>query len=136
MDYLGYIVIGLTIFMLLFQFLAWRSARQMIGRKAPSYDQAPRYDKTPAVEAVELYYFFSPGCAACRPMTPIMETLTAEQGGVHLVDIAQDPQTAMDFNVRGTPCLVKVNGGIVTDVQLGTKTEKQIRALLGIAPDS
>jgi thioredoxin 1 len=100
----------------------------MRGRAVPELD-AMLNDAQRAQERL-LVYFWSPGCGACRPMTPVMDKLAAERGNVLKVNVAQSLALARRFGVMGTPSLALVEKGILKQLVVGARSEPQIRALL------
>jgi thioredoxin 1 len=78
-----------------------------------------------------LVYFYSPSCGACRPMTPVIDTMKKESGNVFSVNLAKDMQTARAFGVMGTPATVVVDEGRIRKFILGARTEKYLRDLMG-----
>lgn len=77
-----------------------------------------------------LVYFHSPGCAACRVQTPVIEKLQRDNPNVFSINIAEDLATAKAFGVRGTPSTVLVRDGIVRVFLLGSQPEARLRSLL------
>lgn len=128
MHLIGYIVLGLAAFILAFQLYAWLDARRARGRKVPTGSAAPGLsipDHGPA-----LLYFHSPGCMACKPMTPILEALAGERDNVCTINAAEHPEITRAYGIRGTPTLVQLNDGRIVKVLLGARGPKQIRALI------
>lgn len=123
-----YLVAGLALAILLMQIVPLIRARRMRGRAVPELD-AMLNDEQRAQERL-LVYFWSPGCGACRPMTPVMDKLAAERGNVLKVNVAQSLALARRFGVMGTPSLALVEKGILKQLVVGARSEPQIRALL------
>jgi len=123
-----YLVAGLALAIVLMQIVPLIRARRMRGRAVPELD-AMLNDAQRAQERL-LVYFWSPGCGACRPMTPVMDRLAAERGNVLKVDVAQSLALARRFGVMGTPSLALVEKGILKQLLVGARSEPQIRALL------
>ena len=123
-----YLVAGLVLAIVLMQIVPLIRARRMRGRAVPELD-AMLNDAQRAQERL-LVYFWSPGCGACRPMTPVMDRLAAERGNVLKVNVAQSLVLARQFGVMGTPSLALVEKGILKQLLVGARSEPQIRALL------
>jgi thioredoxin 1 len=123
-----YLVAGLALAIVLMQIVPLIRARRMRGRAVPELD-AMLNDAQRAQERL-LVYFWSPGCGACRPMTPVMDKLAAERGNVLKVNVAQSLALARRFGVMGTPSLALVEKGILKQLVVGARSEPQIRALL------
>lgn len=77
-----------------------------------------------------LFYFYSQGCRACKPMTPFMHELAGKNKQVMMVDVARDMNTAQKFGVMGTPSLVLVEGGKIVEFLVGFQSENKVRSLL------
>ncbi|MCK7501936.1 MAG: thioredoxin family protein [Comamonadaceae bacterium] len=82
-----YLVAGLALAIVLMQIVPLIRARRMRGRAVPELD-AMLNDAQRGEERL-LVYFLSPGCGACRPMTPVMDKLAAERGNVVKVNVAE-----------------------------------------------
>jgi thioredoxin 1 len=113
--------IGLQLFMVL-------KMKFKKGKKAPSLDgKAGRMvengDKL-------LFYFYSPGCRACKPMTPFIKNMAKRDKKVFPVDISQDMSTAQKFGVMGTPSTVVVETGKIVEFLVGFQSEDRVRGLL------
>ncbi|MGD9898857.1 MAG: thioredoxin family protein [Calditrichaceae bacterium] len=77
-----------------------------------------------------LVYFYSNSCAACKPMTPIIDKLKKEFESIHTVNLAKDMETARAFGVMGTPATVLVENKKIMSFNLGAKSEVFLRKLL------
>lgn len=78
-----------------------------------------------------LFYFYSPSCGACRTMTPVMKKLAEDRkGGVFLIDITQDLDTAQKFGVIATPTTIHVSEGVIQQVFMGPKPADVLEELL------
>jgi len=65
-------------------------------------------------------YFFSPGCAACRSLTPRFKEMSHRRpGSVFLVDVAEDLRVAQAFQVMATPSVVEVVDGPLVGYHIG-----------------
>ncbi|RLE19396.1 MAG: hypothetical protein DRJ14_00705 [Acidobacteria bacterium] len=76
-------------------------------------------------------YFFSPSCAPCRQMTPLLRKI--EKSGVsgRFIDVSVNMAPARALGVIGTPAVVVVESGVVTDVFFGMQPEPTLREKLG-----
>ncbi len=77
-----------------------------------------------------LFYFHSPGCGACRTMTPVVKRLQKKSKGVFAVDISLDMDTARRFSVMATPTTVLIDGGIIEQVLVGPQPQTTLEGLL------
>ncbi len=65
-------------------------------------------------------YFFSPSCAACRTLTPIVQKAAQKDKYVFAVDVTKNLELARALSVMATPSTLQVSGGRVVDVHVGT----------------
>jgi thioredoxin 1 len=77
-----------------------------------------------------LFYFYSPGCGACRSMTPVIRKLSETNRNIAAVDISSDMSTARSFSVMATPTLVLIDNGLIKDVFIGPQSASAIENLL------
>ena len=77
-----------------------------------------------------LFYFYSPGCRACRPMTPVVKNLAKKNKNVFPVDVSKDISTAQKFGVMGTPSTVLIEAGKIKEFLVGFQSEEKVKALL------
>jgi thioredoxin 1 len=74
-----------------------------------------------AGQGVRLLYFFSPRCAACRPLTPRFAELRERRPtSVFLVDVAEDLALARALKVMATPSVVEIEDGRVVNYHVGS----------------
>ena len=74
-----------------------------------------------------LFYFYSEHCGQCRGVTPLIEALQRQDEGVVMVDVRRQMAVARRFGGLGTPSLVRVDGGIVSNVHVGTISPRQLQ---------
>lgn len=77
-----------------------------------------------------LLYFYSNGCAACKPMSPVIDQLQKEFDNVHKINVASDMETARKFGVMGTPSTIIVENGKISSFFVGAKSESYLRKLM------
>jgi thioredoxin 1 len=77
-----------------------------------------------------LVYFYSNGCAACKPMTPVVDRLKKEYKNIHKVNLATDMGTGRAFGVMGTPATILVEDQKIKSFNLGARTEAFLRNLI------
>ena len=80
----------------------------------------------------KLLYFYSSGCAACKPMTPVIDKMQKEYKNLHMINVATEMDIAKKIGVMGTPALVLVENNKISSFQLGAKNEPAIRKLLDL----
>lgn len=123
----GGLVVGVLALRVVTALLLSRAAGRLKGRPIESFD-------APAARPLRgrssgLFYFFSPGCGACRNMTPQVEDLARRDPGVRAVDISRDMASARAFGILGTPSLVVMRDGMVSDVRIGPVGGDELRRL-------
>ena len=77
-----------------------------------------------------LLYFYTSSCAACKTMTPVIDTLKKEFNNIHKVNLATDMEIGRKFGVMGTPATVVVEKNKITSYVLGYKNAQFLRTLL------
>jgi thioredoxin 1 len=111
-------------FLILMPVLTYLSARRQVGREIDSTN-------TNAGQGDRLVYFYSPKCAPCRSMTPLIDQLSQQHPEeVFKVDVQQDLEAARSFNIRATPTTVLVKNNRVLDIALGAKSRTQLERML------
>ncbi len=124
LDTLLPLLVGIACAWLLWQQLRPRlMARRMLGRQIsePSPDEG---------SGARLYYFWSPQCAMCRGMTPLIDRLRETRSDLFKINAAESPELARGFGIAATPTLVLVRDGLVKKVLLGAQNEARILELL------
>lgn len=75
---------------------------------------------------MKLLKFYSPSCAPCKALTPLVEELgQANRLVVEGIDVTKEPELAVKYDVRAVPTLVLVGEGgeqITSNVGLATQT--------------
>jgi len=113
--------IGMQLFMVLkMKFKKGKSAPQLDGKPGRLINSGEKI----------LFYFYSPGCRACKPMTPFIKNMAKRNKKIFPVDISQDMRTAQKFGVMGTPSTVVINAGKIEEFLVGFQPEDRVRGLL------
>jgi len=84
-------------------------------------------------EVPVLVDFWAVWCAPCRMIAPIVEELASEKEGrlkVAKVDVDNNPQTAIKYNIRSIPTLLVFKGGNVVDQMVGAVPKSMIESRL------
>jgi thioredoxin 1 len=93
-------------------------ARLLRGKPLPELPGS--WSKKLAGRAGSLLYFFSPGCAACRPLTPRFKEMSSRRPtSVFLVNVAEDLNLARALKVMATPSVVEVADGRIVNYHVG-----------------
>jgi thioredoxin 1 len=108
-------------YLILVPLLSYLSTKRLIGKKIAVNDHG---DKD------QLIYFYSPKCAPCRKMTPVIKQLAEHHNMIRKIDIQSNPEMARNYRIRATPTLILIKNGIIDDIALGAKTPAQIETLL------
>lgn len=106
--------VGLMVGMQLYLRLRVRSFK---GKPVPTLPGRTGARVTSARHA--LVYFFSPTCAACRAITPVVRSLPGQDSSVFAVDVMQDLPLAQAFQVMATPSAVEVENGTIVGYHVG-----------------
>ncbi len=77
-----------------------------------------------------LLYFHSPGCRACKAITPIIKSLQKKRKDIYSINITKDMDTARKLGVMGTPSFVVIEEGIIREYIAGALGEQRILELL------
>lgn len=79
--------------------------------------------------------FWASWCGPCMMLAPIVEEIADEYDGkvkVCKVNVDEQPELAMAFNVESIPLLVVVKDGAVVKQSVGVKPKEDVIAMLGL----
>ena len=129
-----YIVLGFLAAFMLLQYALIFSMKRNKGKTVPKLPgklgkQIKRGDRL-------LLYFFSPGCRACKPMTPIIKQMRTKSERVISIDMSKDAETPRAFGVKGTPATLIVDKGVIAEFLVGAQRPEKLYDLLGLQQSS
>ncbi len=128
MHYSLYIVSGLVLAFLAFQFYPYFKLKASRGQAAPVLNEALNAEQL--AQNRMLLYFMAPQCGMCKNITPIVEQLATERNDVIRIDASEKPEIAHQFKIMGTPAFVLINNGMIEKVKLGGMSRKKILKML------
>ncbi len=123
-----YIIGGVILAFFTLQYIMILKMKRKKGKPAPVLDG--NYQKA-MKKGKSLFYFYSPSCGACRPMTPIIEKIGKKHRNVFTINIQHDLDTARKFGIMGTPATVLVENGTIGEFLIGPQKEEVLQGLLG-----
>jgi len=77
--------------------------------------------------------FWAEWCGPCRMMAPTIDVIAVEYAGkakVGKLNVDDNGQTAMRYNVRGIPTLLLFKGGKVVDQRVGAVGKDEVKKML------
>ncbi len=91
------------------------------------------FEKEVIKSGTVLVDFNASWCGPCRMLRPILEELASERnnGKIVSVDIDEEDELAIKYNVSSIPCLVLFKDGKEVARSIGLKPKEEIEKLLG-----
>lgn len=76
--------------------------------------------------------FYSPSCAPCKMMEPLLEKLENQHENYIFVkvDISSNEEIAKDFCVRSVPTLMMFDDGVLSATKVGLLSEDKLKAFI------
>ena len=122
------IVIGVIVLFIGMQLFMVLKMKLKKGKNAPQLDG--KAGRMVANGDKVLFYFYSPSCRACKPMTPYIKNMAKKNKKIFPIDISRDMATAQKFGVMGTPSTVVVEKGKIKEFLVGFQPQERVQALL------
>lgn len=86
-------------------------------------------EKAMSQGTVAVVDFWAAWCGPCRIIAPIIEELAKDYDGKAVIgklDVDQNPEVAMKYNIRSIPTILVLKNGEVVDQHVGTTTKKNL----------
>lgn len=132
MTYFAILLLSLSLSLLLgfvfFQRHLMRKARKLEGLEAPQLE--PAISEKLRERGKVLLYFYSPNCAPCKAMSPLIDRAAARHDNIFKFDARESLDLARSLGVMGTPTTVLIAGGRIAKIQPGFVAEKALDELL------
>jgi thioredoxin 1 len=128
MNILLYIVLAFILLFVFAQYKMVRSARKMKGRNITGLKGELK--KLEEKGARGLLYFYSPGCHACKNMTPVIKELRNENKNVFDIDAASNIELTAKFGIMATPTTILLESGNIKEIFIGARSKEQLKSLL------
>lgn len=94
---------------------------------ANNLDEKSFYDTVAGTDGVSVVQFTAPWCGPCRMLAPRLEEVATEKNiAYYKVDIDQNPQLAIDFQIMSIPTLQYYKDGKLVDTTVGARTKTQL----------
>ena len=77
--------------------------------------------------------FWAEWCGPCKRLAPTVDALATDYNGKVIIgklDVDENPNTAVKFNVRGIPALLLFKGGQLVDQVVGLQPKDAIKRVI------
>jgi thioredoxin 1 len=126
-----YIVIGVVVLFFLFQYAMIFKMRFKKGKPVP--ELSGNFQQAVKNHEKVLFYFYSPNCGACRPMTPVIEEFKKKEKNYFSIDVSKDFETARKFGIMATPSTVVVEKGTIKEFLVGPQSKDRLVSVMAPA---
>jgi thioredoxin 1 len=77
--------------------------------------------------------FWAPWCGPCKRLGPTIEALAGDYAGkltVGKLNVDDNPNTAMKFQIRGIPAMLLFKGGEVVETVVGLTSKDELKSVI------
>jgi len=75
-----------------------------------------------------IVYFYSPECEHCEKVTPVLMNVSKELGiDFKAYNVLKYQEGWDEYNIQGTPTIIKFNKGVEKERLIGEKGEKELK---------
>lgn len=128
MDSILYIIGGAVGLFVLLQI--WMRVKTVFKKGKPVPELPAKYSKVLQSGKPALFYFYSDNCAACKPMTPIIDKFSRSNRNVFKINARRDIDLVRKFGIMGTPSTILVQDGVIKEFLVGPQPEEKIATYL------
>ena len=105
----------------------------MAGQNTVTFTDSNFDQEVLTSEVPVLVDFWAEWCGPCRMMTPTVDAIATDYNGklkVGKLNVDENNQTAMRFQVRGIPMLLLFKGGKVVDQRVGAMGKNEVQKMI------
>ena len=105
----------------------------MAGQNTVTFTDSNFDQEVLTSEVPVLVDFWAEWCGPCRMMTPTVDAIATDYDGklkVGKLNVDENNQTAMRFQVRGIPMLLLFKGGKVVDQRVGAMGKNEVQKMI------
>jgi thioredoxin 1 len=126
--------VGLVLFLVWPRIQNVLSARRNEGKAVEGLENV--IGETAARRECVVLYFYSPGCGACRSMTPRVERLGRDCDNIHAINAEDHRDWVLGLGVTGLPSVAVIRNGRLEQLALGTASDRRLRTMAESSPQS
>ena len=128
LETIGYIALSIVGFFVFMQLYIWTSSFFKKGKYINEF--GGELGKRIKSGEKLLIYFYTNSCAACRPMTTVIDKMKNERNDIYKVNLSIDFEIGKKFGVMGTPATLVVENSRINQFVLGARTEHFIKKMI------